>query len=97
MTKLIETISSCLSRTYICSLLSQIPHKPGSRELITTLYKSCLVVLRVDHLTYAFFRSVNTGIMHDTGITKSGVTNDNIYIDMQAGRNLLPKLPVADN
>ena len=23
--------------------------------------------------------------------------NDNIYIDMQAGRNLLPKLPVADN
>ena len=22
---------------------------------------------------------------------------DNIYIDMQAGRNLLPKLPVADN
>ena len=24
-------------------------------------------------------------------------TNDNIYIDMQAGRNLLPKLPVADN
>ena len=23
--------------------------------------------------------------------------NDNIYIDMQAGRNFLPKLPVADN
>ena len=25
------------------------------------------------------------------------IGNDNIYIDMQAGRNLLPKLPVADN
>ena len=25
------------------------------------------------------------------------VFKDNIYIDMQAGRNLLPKLPVADN
>ena len=24
-------------------------------------------------------------------------TKDNIYIDMQAGRNLLPKLLVADN
>ena len=47
---------------------------PGSRELNTTLYISCLVVLRVDHLPYAFFRSVNTGIVHDTGITKSGVT-----------------------
>ena len=48
-------------------------HEPGSRELNTTLYKSCLVVLRVDHLPYAFFRSVNTGIMHETGITKSVV------------------------
>jgi len=26
-----------------------------------------------------------------------GVNKDNIYIDMQAGRNLLPKLLVADN
>jgi len=29
--------------------------------------------------------------------TISVVRKDNIYIDMQAGRNLLPKLPVADN
>ena len=43
--------------------------EPGSRDLNTTLYKSCLVELRVDHLPYAFFRSVNTGIMHDTGVT----------------------------
>ena len=27
----------------------------------------------------------------------SGSLKDNIYIDMQAGRNLLPKLLVADN
>ena len=42
-----------------------------------------------------------TGVL--TQITKAflyrflGLTKDNIYIDMQAGRNLLPKLPVADN
>ena len=56
------------------TLQLELCFKPGSRELNTTLYKSCLVVLRVDHLPYPFFRSVNTGIMHDTGITKSGVT-----------------------
>ena len=28
---------------------------------------------------------------------KEGAIKDNIYIDMQAGRNLLPKLLVADN
>ena len=27
---------------------------------------------------------------------KHGLPKDNIYIDMQAGRNLLPKLLVAD-
>ena len=33
------------------------------------------------------FRFINMGF----------ATKDNIYIDMQAGRNLLPKLLVADN
>jgi len=28
---------------------------------------------------------------------KGGIGKDNIHIDMQAGRNLLPKLLVADN
>jgi len=30
-------------------------------------------------------------------VNKSEKNKDNIYIDMQAGRNLLPKLLVADN
>ena len=41
------------------------------------------MVLRVeyvDHLPYPFFRSVNTGIMLHTGITKSGVSTG-IVID----------------
>ena len=38
----------------------------------------------------------NNGGIEDVR-SNSNETKDNIYIDMQAGRNLLPKLLVADN
>jgi len=42
------------------------------------------------HATKKSIKDKFTGFLYEQN-------KDNIYIDMQAGRNLLPKLPVADN